>query len=179
MSGGITGDYGALRRYVVQLIGMKEATRQIARAAVPKITEIIDQQFSSGTDPYGNAWVPLKTGQQPFSGRDSAGRVDVRLVDDGKAIRTTVVYPMHFHQDGTHSGGRKAARKLRRASKRQGVDIGKALSEERARAAGGVHCPQRPIIPDSGDAPDKWTLAIQEAAKAEMAALGADLKGAG
>jgi hypothetical protein len=184
---GMTGDFAALRRFIDKVGGLAtgdiDVAGQIIDEAMGPIRALVDAEFSAGTDPYGAAWQPLKGGGQPFAGSDGAGRVQISK--DGSVLRGSPAYPMHFHQEGTHGGGRKAQRRLGAALKRQGAgrgDIKAAKAELRARGmAGGFHDPPREVVPTDGEGiPAEWEKAIRTAATKVMAAsVGATPKGGG
>ncbi len=173
---GITGDFATVKEWIKSLDGLKTATKTIAAAALPKLKPLVSAEFSSGTDPYGAAWQPKVDGSQPFAGSDADGRVQMRLVAGGTIIRTTVAYPMHFHQDGTRGGGRKSARKLRASLRKAGHDkASQKAAVEKMRASAGQRLPARPIIPtdEAGGIPQPWTDALTSSARDVMAKGGA------
>jgi len=175
MPSGITGDTAQIAKFIEQVGGMKQATKKIGKAVLPKLEGLIEAEFSSSTGPYGQTWQPKKDGGAPFVGHSASKRVKFKLLNEGRTIRTTVAYPMHFHQDGTFSGGRKTQRRLRKKLRLEGFK-GRALKAEvNARIGERVqHDPARPIIPDDAKGiPAPWGAAIVEAAVPIMAAGGA------
>lgn len=83
---------------------------QTAGRAAPAIAHLIDQEFTTGRDPYGRAWAPLKQstlakGRRPppltDTGAMRAG-VDVKPMQGaGIAITFANAVPAVFHQGGT------------------------------------------------------------------------------
>lgn len=111
---GLTGDFAALAQFYTKLKKLPEASREIAKALAPKTEKLVGETFSAQASPEGAPWPATKSGAPAFGGGDAGGRVLSRLV--GKAtVRTTILYPLHFHQDGTHKVGRKRASIIRKA----------------------------------------------------------------
>ena len=108
----LTGDFAALADFYTRLRKFSDVGRRVATELAPKVEGLVGEAFSSQSSPDGVAWPETKSGAPAFGGGDAGGRVLSRLV--GKAsVRTTVLYPLHFHQDGTHRVGRKRARAIR------------------------------------------------------------------
>lgn len=107
----LTGDFAALATFYGRLRKFSEASRKIAQAVSPKVEGLVNEGFAGQHGPNGEVWPPTKSGAPAFGGGDSGGRVLSRLV--GKSsVRTTVLWPLHFHQDGTHRIGRKRGRAI-------------------------------------------------------------------
>lgn len=102
----LTGDFKALEAFEKRLGKLKDASRAIAERVSPKIATLVTSTFGAQSTPYGIGWIPTKSGAPAFGGGDAAGRVLVRLVGKNM-IRTSVLYPLHFHNAGTHFIGRK------------------------------------------------------------------------
>lgn len=109
----LKGDLTALGGFAKKLQKLPEASAEIALALAPKVAGLVDETFAAQASPSGVSWTPTKSGEPAFAGGETAGRVLSRLV--GKAtVSTTLLYPLHFHQDGTHVVGRKRGAAIRR-----------------------------------------------------------------
>lgn len=109
----LTGDFAALADFYTRLRKFSETGRRIATELAPKVEALVGQTFAEQAGPDHSPWPPTVSGAPAFGGGDAGGRVLSRLV--GRAsIKTIVLYPLHFHQDGTHRVGRKAAAAIRR-----------------------------------------------------------------
>lgn len=108
------GDFGELAGFMKKLQKLPQATRDIAIKLAPKLSALVGETMAAQESPTGQEWPATKSGSPAFGGSSSLGYVLSRLV--GKAsIRTTVLYPLHFHQDGTRRVGRKRMRAIRQA----------------------------------------------------------------
>jgi hypothetical protein len=180
----MSGDFAALRKFIAKIGGLATGSSAVASRIIDEATgpirALIDGEFSSASSPYGDAWQPNKDGGEPFAGSDAAGRVSINKIG-AKTLRASPAYPMHFHQDGTHSGGRKAQRKLAAGLRRQGAGKGDIkAAKEQLRASGGMHDPARPIVPtDDEGVPNAWEDALRTAATKIMAEAYARPKGGG
>lgn len=104
---GVTGDFAGLsaaRERVAQLAGAVERT---ARAAVPKLAEILDEQFRLGLDPSSDPWAPLAP-STVARGRHAPPLTDTGLMhagatvtSDGGTITMRLDTPAEHHQYGT------------------------------------------------------------------------------
>jgi signal recognition particle subunit SEC65 len=122
----LKGDMQAFAGFLVKLKKLTQASRDIATAFAPKVAGLVEESFSRQASPLGAPWPATKTGAAAFGGGEALGRVLSRVV--GKAtVRTTVLYPLHFHQDGTHKIGRKRGRAI--ASKISGAYVGSVLKQ--------------------------------------------------
>lgn len=120
----LRGDLKALGGFLKKLQKLPDASREIAVALGPVVGSLVEESFQSQASPNGGSWPATKSGAPAFGGSEGMGYVLSRLV--GKlSIRTTVLYPLHFHQDGTHRIGRKRGRKI--ASKITSAYIGNVL----------------------------------------------------
>lgn len=123
----LSGDLQAIRGLSKKLEKLQTAPQAIARALSPRIAPLVTETFAAQAGPSGGAWPPTKSGAPAFVGSDASMRVLSRLT--GKAsVRTTVLFPLHFHQDGTHVVGRKRGRKI--ASKLTDSYVGAVLSQQ-------------------------------------------------
>lgn len=176
----LQGDFSALAAFHNRLRKLSGATREIALTVSPQIEGLVNGSFAGQSTPYGESWTPTKSGAPAFGGGDSGGRVLVRLV--GKAtVKTSVLYPLHFHNQGTHAGGRKAQAKLRKKLRGEGYSragIKGVLQQLNAgRKAGAWHDPPRPMIPDdAAGIPPEWSNTIRQAATAVLSKAGAVAK---
>jgi hypothetical protein len=110
----LQGDFAALADFYTRLRKFSETGRRIATELAPKVEGLVGQTFAAQAGPNGEAWPATKSGAPAFGGGDAGGRVLSRLA--GKAsVRTTVLYPLHFHQDGTHVVGKKRGAAIRRS----------------------------------------------------------------
>jgi hypothetical protein len=109
----LRGDLAALGGYLKKLQKLPQASQRIAVALAPEVAELVRDVFVAQTSPAGDPWVATKSGAPAFAGSSAMGRVLSRL--SGKtAVTTTVLYPLHFHQDGTHRVGRKRGAAIRK-----------------------------------------------------------------
>jgi hypothetical protein len=105
--------FAELAGFMRGLKKLPDASREIAIQLAPKTAELVGDTMAAQTSPTGEAWQPTKSGAPAFGGSSALGFVLSRL--SGKAsVRTTVLYPLHFHQDGTHKVGRKRGRAIAR-----------------------------------------------------------------
>ena len=111
----LTGDFAALTDFYSRLKKLGGGvSAEIAKNVSPKVEALVNTSFASQSSPEGAGWPATKSGKPAFGGGDSGGRVFVRLV--GKAtIKSSVLYPLHFHNAGTHRVGRKRAAAIRKA----------------------------------------------------------------
>lgn len=108
----LSGGFAALNGFFRAIRKLPDAAKEIARELSPKVSELVGESFSSQASPTGQTWPATKSGAPAFGGSDALGYVLSRVV--GLSVRTTVLYPLHFHQDGTHAVGRKRGREIAR-----------------------------------------------------------------
>lgn len=104
----VTGNVGALHSYARSLRRLAQVPSQMAAPAAERISDLIDDQFSSGTDPYGAAWeahapaTVARWGEHPVLELSGAlrGSVDVQPMG-GAGIAVTLDEVGQFHQTGT------------------------------------------------------------------------------
>lgn len=121
------------------LRALADVPSQAAEAACEEIESIIQRDFDSGLDPYGDPWAELAPatlakGRHPPPLTDSGdmrGGVEVRPLP-GTGISVTIPDPGVHHQYGT------------------------------------IHMPQRAIFPNRGTLPDTWQRAIADAVEAAV-----------
>lgn len=121
----LRGDLTALGGFLKKLQKLPDASREIAVALGPVVGGLVEESFESQSSPVGAPWPATKSGEPAFGGSQGMGYVLSRLV--GKSIRTTVLYPLHFHQDGTKRVGRERGRAI--ASKITGGYVGAVLKQ--------------------------------------------------
>lgn len=110
----LSGDAGALGFFEKRIRKLSSASQEVARALVPATAGLVREQIQAQQSPSGAPWIPTQSGAAAFVGSDAAGRVLSRLA--GKlTVTTTVLFPLHFHQEGTHSIGRKRGAAVKRA----------------------------------------------------------------
>jgi hypothetical protein len=169
--------FAELAGFLRGLKKLTDASREIAVALAPKTSELVGETMAAQTSPTGEAWPATKDGSPAFGGSNALGYVLSRL--SGKSsVRTTVLYPLHFHQDGTHAKGRKHQRKVRAKLRREGYSRagikGVVAQLEAGRKAGAYHDPPRPLIPGEGDPiPARWDETIRKTASEVMLKYGA------
>lgn len=67
----VSGDFAKLGRLASTLEQLGRLPGRVARRVAPAITAKLQQQFDSGTDPYGKAWEPLKPSTIARKGHDT------------------------------------------------------------------------------------------------------------
>ncbi len=84
-----------------KLEALAEIPDQIAEASATKIKKSVARTYDAGTDPYGRAWVALKTGQRSRlnSSGKMCGTLDART--EGTQIKVELDFPYIFHAGGT------------------------------------------------------------------------------
>jgi hypothetical protein len=107
----LTGDLTALGGYLKKLQKLPEASREIAVALAPKVAGLVEETFSNQASPVGAPWPATKSGAAAFGGSAGLGYVFSRL--RGLSVVTSVLFPLHFHQDGTRTIGKKRMRAIR------------------------------------------------------------------
>jgi len=97
--GGVSGDFSELAAFqkAMEALSDGKAVKQIASSSHPKIARLLDAQFASGTDPYGNAWPRKKDGSQAL--QDARGRVSVAV--QGEGISASIDAVLEYHQQGS------------------------------------------------------------------------------
>ncbi len=127
---------GGLQRNLNELARVPAAT---SREVSERLNPMLQQQFATGTDPYGRPWAPLrpstlKRGRRPppltASGKMRRGTKAFPL--PGAGVGFTVPFPGNIHQGGS------------------------------------VNMQARPILPRGGRLPASWGLVIRESARAQV-----------
>lgn len=120
----LRGDLTALGGFLRKLQKLPGASQEIARELAPVVSGLVGESFESQSSPVGAPWPATQTGAPAFGGSEALGYTLTRLAGKN-AIRTTVLYPLHFHQDGTKKIGKLRGRKI--ASKITGGYVGGVL----------------------------------------------------
>lgn len=128
--------FAALARIKRSVAALARVPSQTSAAAAPKIQALIEEQFASGTDPYGRAWEPLSQATL------DKGRSAPPLTDSGELAGVTVA-PM--------AGA--------------GVSVTLGASYGAFHQVGTRYMPARPILPYAG-LPAAWKQALSDAATA-------------
>lgn len=107
----LSGQFSELSGFMRRLQKFGDTSRRIAVELAPKTSALVGESFTAQASPEGVGWPATKSGAPAFGGGDPLGYVLSRVV--GKSsVRTTVLFPLHFHQDGTHRIGRKRGRAI-------------------------------------------------------------------
>ena len=114
---GFSGNPGEVKAYAKRLAHLAANSKYIAKGAAPKVEALVKRTIAAGTDPYGAAWTPSKSGGSVLSGAGSSGDITVRVERSGRAIKTVVGGTLRFHHDGTRTKGRKFQKALRKKLK--------------------------------------------------------------
>ncbi len=96
---------------------LSDVPRQTAQEVAPALNRLVQAGFDAGTDPYGQAWKPLRAatlrkGRRPpplSASRDMRGAFTIRPSTGGRAgLRLVVGAPYaRFHQTGTRYMARR------------------------------------------------------------------------
>lgn len=129
--------YKGFQRLHGTLRKLADVPSQAARAASARIADVIEQQFDSGTDPYGRAWAPLK----PYT--LAKGRFPPPLTDTREMRESVEVRP-------TASGG---------------IEVTMGVDYATFHQTGTRDMAQRQIMPQSGGLPASWSSAIADAVR--------------
>lgn len=116
-----------------------------SKAIAGRLTELLDQQFESDSDPYGNPWAALAESTLKRK------RGDSRILERSDNMRPTV----------QATPARGAGVELR-AEHPAGV-------HQTGGAAGGWRMPARKLFPEGGEFPEEWQDAIDEELDAAFA----------
>lgn len=152
----LRGDFVALKNAIVKIKKLRNVVPETARLAAPELRALVEQEFATGTNPYGTAWKPLRPstlkrhGPPPLTA-SGAMRGGVTVEASGTDIVFTAPSPAFLHQ----YGWRRKLPKTRKI-KRKGQVVG-----SKTHGTGG---PARPIFPN-GRVPDKWRQLIRRIAR--------------
>jgi hypothetical protein len=102
---GVSGDFAKLNALTHISARLDRARAEASRRTAKAITEVIEREFKTGTDPRGVPWRPLKASTL------ARGRRPPPLTDSGAMRASVFVYPARldvsiaspagFHQSGT------------------------------------------------------------------------------
>jgi len=132
-----TGDIRDLGRLAENLRALSEVPSQASREAAKGIQRAIRTQFTSGTDPYGEPWEPLKQSTL------DKGRTPPPMTDTGRMKRGMRVRP----------------------SKGAGIEVtseAEYLGFHQGQGSPRANVPPRHVLPE-GELPDSWQKAIEDA----------------
>jgi hypothetical protein len=79
----------------------KDLVPEVAKRLAPKIDELNQQQYASGTDPYGAKWAAKKDGSASFLTASGAMKSSATVVPGVDKIVGKTLSPAPFHQSGT------------------------------------------------------------------------------
>lgn len=148
MADGLTGDFAALAALIKRLERLPaDVKRESAKALRLELLSLVAEGFRTDTDPYGEAWAPLKhrTGDTLELSRIMANTFTV-APEWPLVIRNNVPY-VNFHQDGTK----------------------KTLADGGERPI----IPRRRMVPEPGQLPARWAGPLTKTTELVIEALGA------
>jgi hypothetical protein len=86
-----------------QVIAAVERSEQLVRNVATEtqgaLVNAVDQQFASGTDPYGNAWEGGPSYHGLIDSTDMLGTLEINV--DGTELDFSMNDPARYHQSGT------------------------------------------------------------------------------
>ncbi len=124
----------ALRSVSRMLRQLSKVPAKASRDAAKEIKARIRQEFATGTDPYGNAWAPLRPATL------AKGRQPPPLTDTGEMASVTV-----------------------EPAAKAGIVISLGADYSRFHQTGTRNMAARPILPDHRGLPDTWRRSIEDA----------------
>ena len=107
MSGGISGNFDGLADASTKIGALEGLPEKIADALPAEFAPLLDEQFSTGLDPYGDPWAPLAPstiamGRSPPPLTDTGiMHASASITSSGAVVTMTVDDPAGFHQTGT------------------------------------------------------------------------------
>jgi hypothetical protein len=110
-----------------------------SRGAADRITDLIQGQYATGEDPYGDAWADLsertleRHGPPPLTDTGDMADGSIAKPAQGAGIEITIPFPGGIHQTGARRGTWRM--------------------------------PKRPILPDGDEMPPAWDDAIAASAR--------------
>lgn len=133
-----SGDISQMSRLQDRIADLANVPSRVAREVSDEIGELMQAEFDAGTDPYGSPW------QELAEATVERGRTPPPLTDT-RAMRVSLqVRPM--------SGAGIA------------ITIDHPAAPHQTGWSGTQgEGPARPILPDRGDLPETWQIAIEEA----------------
>ena len=138
-----TGDLSQMRALAGNVASLARVPSRVAARVSGELATLLDDEFSSGTDPYGTAWAPLAESTV------ARGRTAPPLTDTGAMRAGVTVRPMRAagvavfvpHPGAPHQTGWSGP---------QGTG------------------PARPILPAGGELPPEWAEVIEDATEQEF-----------
>lgn len=113
---GLSGDFAGLGQLARNIERMARIPARAAALAAPAIAREIDAQFTTGHDPYGRPWAPLRP-STIAKGRKPPPLTDTREMRDGATVRPmqgagiAITFaseiPAIFHNKGTRYMARR------------------------------------------------------------------------
>ncbi len=100
------GDISRIGKLAERVKDLASVPQHAALTVAKSIEELIKEEFSSGTDPYGSAWAPLSPVTEargrhaPPLTDTGAMRDSVNVYATGNGIAITVAHPAAPHQTG-------------------------------------------------------------------------------
>lgn len=98
---GLTGGFDGLNDAQVALQSLDGMPERLAQRAAGEIADVLDQEFSSGVDPYGDPWADLKAGGRSHLTESGAMHAGSTVYARGTDVVIHVPSPGGFHQGGT------------------------------------------------------------------------------
>lgn len=130
----------SLKSLIARLGDLADIPSRASRSAAQRISDLIQEGFDQGTDPYGRPWKPLAPStiaRRPWRGPPP-------LTDTGKMRDAVTVAP--------RAGG--------------GVEISSPVSYSVYHQRGTTHMPARKLLPEGRELPEEWQDAIEESIEA-------------
>lgn len=128
------------RDLMARLDDLATVPSRVSKDVAEKVAKLIDDGFSSGTDPYGNAWEPLADATL------ARGRSEPALTDSSDMREAVSVKPL--------AGS--------------GIQITSSSPYSTFHQTGTRRMPARPFLPDGGELPDEWQDAIDKSLAAAV-----------
>lgn len=131
------GNLGKMGELADRLGELASVPSRASAGAAEGINAALEEQFASGTDPYGNAWADLaprtllKHGPPPLTETGDMRDGTFAKPSRGAGVELTVPFPGGIHQTGAKRGN--------------------------------WVMPARKILPEGGELPDTWKAAIDDA----------------
>jgi hypothetical protein len=138
------GDISRMGKLADRVADLARVPSRVAARVAGDLRDLIEQEFATGTDPYGRPWAPLaeftlekrtQVSEPPLTDTGSMrGALDVRPMR-GAGVSITIPHPAEDHQTGWDG------------------PVGSG--------------PERPILPNAG-MPEAWKRAIEGVATVEV-----------
>lgn len=152
-----------------ELRGLTATARLTADLAAPKLSQNVQDEFTAGEDPTGNAWAPLKSGGASHLDKTGSMRSKLQVSADGLIVRGKLAAPANIHQYGSksrQSAHQQAALRAAGLVRDDGGFVPTDARANRARARiASAGIPARPIFPmPDKPLPESWDASLTEAA---------------